>query len=223
VIGVSGPTSRPPPAASVLSRADGGGRSPQRAIGRGRGLRHHERVLRIAVVGCIGSGKSTAARTLARQLGLEAFHLDRLWWQPGSYRIVGTSTVADHTIDSTEYRRIEEEIASGEAWIIDGDAANKDVRLSRADTVLFLDLPRRTCTWGLLQRHLRKAYDYPDGVRVSWRWVLFLTRWLWTTWPSKRRPALISAIAEYTCDAEVIHLRTRRQVRSFLEGVKKPG
>ena len=27
--------------------------------------RHHERVHRIAVVGCIGSGKSTAARTLA--------------------------------------------------------------------------------------------------------------------------------------------------------------
>ena len=89
-------------------------------------LRHHERVHRIAVVGCIGSGKSTAARTLAKQLGLEAFHLDRLWWRPGSYRIVGKSTVAEHTIDSTEFRRIEEEIASGQAWIIDGDAANKD-------------------------------------------------------------------------------------------------
>jgi adenylate kinase family enzyme len=121
-----------------------------RAFGRGRIFRHHERVQRIAVVGCIGSGKSTAARTLANQLGLETFHLDRLWWRPGSYRILGRRTVAQHTIDSTDFRRIEEEIASGEAWIIDGDAANKDLRLSRADTVLFLDLPRWVCTWGLL-------------------------------------------------------------------------
>ena len=131
--------------------------------------------------------------------------------------------MAEHTIDSKEFRRIEEEIAAGEAWIIDGDAANKDVRLSRADTVLFLDLPRSVCTWGLLKRHLRQGYDYPDGVRVSFRWLLFLTRWIWTTWPSKRRPALIRAIADLASDAEVIHLRTRRQVRSFLEGVKAPG
>ena len=36
---------------------------------------------RIAVVGCIGAGKSTVARALGRTLGIELFHVDHYWWK----------------------------------------------------------------------------------------------------------------------------------------------
>ena len=42
-------------------------------------VRHDPAVERIAVVGCIGAGKSTVARPLGRTLGIEVFHLDRYW------------------------------------------------------------------------------------------------------------------------------------------------
>lgn len=171
-------------------------------------------------MGCIGAGKSTVARALGKRLGLEVVHLDRLWWRPGHYCITGRSTVARNTIEANEFRRLEEEIAARDSWIIDGDASNKDVRLSRADTVVFLDLPRWLCTCGLVKRHLRRSYHYPGGVRVSFRWVLFLVRWILATWPSKRRPSLLAAIAEHASAAEVVHLRSRGDICRFLESVE---
>ena len=170
-------------------------------------------------MGCIGAGKSTVARAVGRTLGIEVFHLDRYWWRPGGYRVIGPQTVAANTIDPAEFRRLEEQIVARDRWVIDGGAANKDLRLSRADTVVFLDLPRGRCILGLVQRHLRNSYDYPDGVQGSWRWVVFLARWVWTTWPSERRPSLVAALSEHASPAQTFHLKNRRQVRSFLDSL----
>jgi adenylate kinase family enzyme len=165
------------------------------------------------------AGKSTVARALGRTLGIEVFNLDRYWWKPGRYRVIGRETVAANTMDPEEFRRLEEQIVARDRWVIDGDAANKDLRIGRADTVVFLDFPRWRCVGGLVQRHLRNAYDYPDGVRGSWRWVVFLARWVSTTWPSERRPALVSAISEHVSTAQAFHLENRRQVRAFLDSL----
>jgi adenylate kinase family enzyme len=173
----------------------------------------------VAVVGCIGSGKSTVARALGKALGIEVFHLDGLWWQPGRYRITGQATVASRTMAPGQFRQVEMTITAGSSWIIDGDATNKDVRLSRADTVVFLDLPRWLCAWRVLKRHVRGSPEYPQGVRGSIRWSLVLLRWIWTTWPSRRRPSLVRAIAEHATGTQTIHLRSRREVRLFLDGV----
>lgn len=175
---------------------------------------------RVAVVGCIGSGKSTVARALGRALGIEVLHLDGLWWQPGRYRITGPATVASRTMEPGQFRQEEMTITAGSSWIIDGDATNKDVRLSRADTVVFLDLPRWLCAWRVLKRQFRGSPEYPEGVRGSIRWTLFLLRWVWTTWPSSRRPSLIRTIAEHAAGAQTRHPHSRREVCSFLDGVR---
>jgi hypothetical protein len=79
---------------------------------------------RIAIVGCIGAGKSTLARILGERLGLDVFHLDRMWWQGGGYRIVGTETVATHTMNDQAFRNLQEELAARDSWIIDGGRAD---------------------------------------------------------------------------------------------------
>ena len=174
---------------------------------------------RIALVGCIGAGKSTVARALGRTLDIEVFHLDRYWWKPGRYRVIGPATVAAKTMDRDEFRRLEEQIVARDRWVVDGDASNKDLRLARADTVVFLDLPRWRCILGLVQRHLRNSYDYPEGVQGSWRWVVFLARWVWMTWPSERRPSLLTALSEHASTAQTFHLKSRRHVRLFLDSL----
>jgi adenylate kinase family enzyme len=178
-------------------------------------------VERVAVVGCIGAGKSTTARALREILDVEVFHLDRLWWQPGEYKIVGAASVATHTMEQDEFLQLEERIAAGEVWVIDSGVANIEIRLARADTVVFLDLPRWICAWRVLKRHNRARPDYSEGVREGIGWLWLLLRWIWKTWPTERRPSVLTAIDEYGTGATVVHLRTRRGVRSFLDRLGK--
>lgn len=161
------------------------------------------------------------ARALGEKLEIEVFHLDRLWWEPGEYRITGKRTVAERTMAEHDFRLLQEEIAGRDSWIIDGGAADLDVRLSRADAVVFLDPPRWLCTWQLVMRHNRRRPDYPDGVREGIGWFLFLARWIWRTYPTKRRPAILKAIAERGGGAQVFWLRTRGEMRSFLDSLER--
>jgi adenylate kinase family enzyme len=161
------------------------------------------------------------ARAVGENLGVEVFHLDRLWWQPGEYKIVGAGSVATYTMAEAEFLQLEKRIAVGETWVIDSGVANIGIRLARADTVILLDLPRWICTWRVIKRHNRRRPDYPDGVREGFGWLWLLLKWIWKTWPTERRPSVLSAIEEYGVDATVIHLHTRREVRSFLDGIGK--
>jgi adenylate kinase family enzyme len=180
---------------------------------------HDVGVERVAVVGCIGAGKSTVARALGEILGVEVFHLDRLWWQPSEYKITGAASVAAHTMAEDEFLQLEKRLAAGEAWVIDSGVANIGIRLARADTVVFLDLQRWICAWRVIKRHNRPRPDYPEGVREGFGWMWLLLRWIRKTWPTERRPSVLSAIEEYGAGATVVHLRTRREVRSFLDGL----
>jgi adenylate kinase family enzyme len=180
---------------------------------------HDVGVERVAVVGCIGAGKSTGARAVGEFLGVEVYHLDRLWWQPGEYKITGAASVATHTMSEEEFLQLEVRLAAGEAWVIDGGVANIGIRLARADTVVFLDLPRWFCAWRVIRRHNRPRPDYPEGVREGFGWMWLLLRWIWKTWPTERRPSVLSAIEVYGAGATVVQLRTRREVRSFLAGL----
>jgi adenylate kinase family enzyme len=179
-------------------------------------------VKRVVVVGCIGAGKSTVARALGARHGLEVIHLDQLWWEPGPYKITGWRSVEQHTIPPTAFRRVEVEITARESWVIDGGVANIDLRLIRADTVVFLDLPRWMCTWQLLKRHNRPRADYPDGVSEGLGWLWLLVKWIWTTWPRERRPAVIAAIKANAAEARVVRLRTRSDLDAFLTSLRVP-
>lgn len=97
---------------------------------------------RVAIIGCGGAGKSALARALGDRLGLEVVHLDRLYWRPGWV-----------PTPSAEWRAMVAAVARRERWIADGHyGGTLDLRLAAADTVLFLDLPRRTTVAGVLGR-----------------------------------------------------------------------
>lgn len=173
---------------------------------------------RIAIVGCIGAGKSTLARTLGELLHLGVFHLDRMWWQDGRYRIVGKKSADAHAMDPQAFRRLQEGLASQEQWIIDGGRADLSVRLARADTVIFLDLPRRTCMWRVARRTGSPRSDYPPDVQESWRWLVVLLRWVWG-YPKRKRPGVVAAIEEFGGNANVLWCRSASDVRQLVESI----
>lgn len=112
---------------------------------------------RIAVIGCGGAGKSTLSRELGRRLDLPVVHLDTHYWNAGWI-----------ATPRERWRLVHHELIAAERWIIDGNFADTmEARLSRADTALFLDYPRRVCLTRIARRVVRyrgrTRPDLPDG------------------------------------------------------------
>ena len=84
---------------------------------------------RVAVVGTTGSGKTTFARALAARLGVPHVELDALHWGP-------------NWTARADFRERVAAATAADGWVTDGNyAPARDIVLSRADTVVWLDLP----------------------------------------------------------------------------------
>lgn len=167
---------------------------------------------RIAIVGCGGSGKSTLARRLGAALGLPVVHLDVHYWRPG-----WTATPGD------EWSRRQAELVAPEEWIADGTFGETlDLRFEAADTIVFLDLPRRLCLARALLRlwrdRGRSRPDLPDGCPESFD-LAFLS-WVWR-WRRRSRPLVLAKIEEYRPGRRVVILRDPAEVEAFARAVEK--
>src|ERR1044072_3989841 len=97
---------------------------------------------RVLVIGAPGSGKSTLATRLAATLGVPVHYLDRHYWKPGwQYR------------DAADARERVRGIAETPAWVMDGNFSDTfDLRMPRADSLIWLDYRRATCISPVLLR-----------------------------------------------------------------------
>jgi adenylate kinase family enzyme len=103
---------------------------------------------RVAVIAnASGCGKSTVARALAASLDAPYWELDAIHHRAGW-----------RELDANELRRRVEPIVAGEGWVIDGSYQSKlgHLVLARADTVVWLDLPRRVWLPRLVGRTIRR-------------------------------------------------------------------
>jgi adenylate kinase family enzyme len=162
---------------------------------------------RVMIIGGPGSGKSFLAKRLHAITGLPLYHLDRLQWRPGWQAPPQEdwhSTVAG--------------IAAREEWIMDGGYRNSfHLRMPRADTILWLDLPRRIAFPRVLKRMAlyfgRVREDAAPGCPE--RFDMGFLKWAWTfrrTHAAKYRLAL----AAHASHARVTIFTGAREVNSFL-------
>ena len=140
---------------------------------------------RVSVVGTSGSGKSTLARSLAGVLGADLLELDSVYHQ------------ADWVpLPTSDFRRRVARAAAGERWVIDGNYSKiRDIVWTRADTVVWLDLPRRTVMRRVIWRSFRRAagrVELWNGNREHWRNLFALDKeesiisWAWQTHAANR-------------------------------------
>jgi adenylate kinase family enzyme len=117
----------------AIMRSDGGGTGPRR----------------VSVVGNTGSGKSTVAREVARRLGVPHVELDAIRHQPGWEQMPDDRFLA-----------AADRVTGGPGWVVDGNYVSV-VMLgpvwARADTVVWLDLPRRDVMRQLVRRTMRRV------------------------------------------------------------------
>ena len=163
---------------------------------------------RVLVLGSGGAGKTTVALELGRRLDLPVVHLDRYFWSPG-----WTPQPAEHFAD--DVRRL----AAEERWIIDGNyRSTLAERLPRADLVVLLDLPRRVALarvvrrWAVARLRGRARPDMAPGCPERLRWEFL--RYVWR-YP-QRRPELLRSVDAAGRSADLVHLRSRAEVRRFL-------
>jgi ADP-heptose:LPS heptosyltransferase/adenylate kinase family enzyme len=166
---------------------------------------------RILVIGSSGAGKSQLALSMGEALGIEVIHLDKEHWRPR-----WTEPPKD------EWRRRVEELVTRDEWIIDGNfGGTMDIRISAADTVVFLDLPRTLCVW----RTIKRVIKYRKGTRPDMaegcdeKLDLMFLKWIWD-FPNRTRPKILSRLAEAKGEKTILRLGSRREVAEFLKDLR---
>lgn len=161
---------------------------------------------RVVVVGSGGSGKSTFSTELGRVTGLPVIHLDREYWRSG-----WEETPKD------EWNARVAELLAGESWIMDGNfGGTREMRMEAADTIIFLDLPRRVCLYRILKRTLKyygkSRPDMTEGCNE--RLDLEFIGWVWN-YNNRSRKRLLAEL-DSIGDQRVIILKNQRQISEYL-------
>ncbi|MFE3071375.1 adenylate kinase [Streptomyces sp. NPDC059247] len=138
---------------------------------------------RILVVGVTGAGKSTLARTLGARLDLPRHEMDALRYDGPGWAV---SPRLAETVSA---------LAAGPRWIVDspGSPEVREPLWERADTVVWLDYPRRVVMPRVLRRSLRRSLTREvlfGGNRETWKdWLSreHPARWSWSQHGARRR------------------------------------
>jgi adenylate kinase family enzyme len=164
---------------------------------------------RILILGPSGAGKSTLARRIGERLGIPVVHLDALYWSP-----------AWVPTEPGRFRERLAQAAAGDEWVIDGNYTRYlDLRLPRAEAVIWLDLPRyvyfpRT-VWRLIRNYGRERGDVGPGCPERFD-LPFFKNWVWT-YPTRARVQHAQLLSELPAAVRAIILRSPAQVAKFVD------
>lgn len=168
---------------------------------------------RILIVGCPGSGKSTLSRALAERTGLPVVHLDKLYWRDN------WTSVTNEEFDALLRCELDKD-----RWIIDGNFSRTlEMRLARADMVIWLDLPTHVSLFGALKRVLTNygkvrpdmASNCPE--RLNWPFIRSILTF------RRRTGQKMAQLIVPSPGREVVRLRSRTQQRAFLASLQNTG
>ncbi len=165
---------------------------------------------RVLVIGSCGAGKSTFSRKLHELTDLPLIPLDWHYWKPGWVE------PSEAKWNVTVY-----ELVSGDEWIIDGNyGSSLSQRVARADTIIWLDLPRFLCTYRVLRRvFLFRKHGRPDMARgcderFDWEFM----KYVWN-FRRDKNPNIEKRIALALKECRVFRLKTPNQVSDFLRQI----
>lgn len=168
------------------------------------------------VVGTSGSGKSTLARAISQRTSVSWVQLDAIFhqanWTP---------------LPRPEFRAAITEQVAADSWVIDGNYTGSvgDLVLARADTVVWLDLPRHVVMRQIILRTVRRILTREElwnGNRERPRNFFSLDKeqsvivWAWVTHGQNRRRFLAAQDQPAYQGLRFVRLRSHRQIDEFV-------
>jgi len=172
-------------------------------------------VQRVSVVGTSGSGKSTLAKELAAILGVPHLELDSVHHQPGWV-----------PLPTDEFRQAVAVKVAEDGWVVDGNySAVRQLVWARADTVVWLDLPKRTVMGQIIGRTFRRVagrQELWNGNRERWRNFFSLDpqqsviAWAWQKHDEYRERYGAAAKDPANAHLTFIRLTSRSDITRFL-------
>ncbi len=166
---------------------------------------------RILVLGNSGSGKSTLARIIGQKRNITVHHIDAYFWLPNWQHI-----------QKSELKETIEKIIDDDSWVIDGNySSSLDIRLRRADTVVFFDYPTVLSLYRVIKRriihHKKTRPDMGEGCNEKIdldfiKWIIGFKR--------KNRPKLFNII-ENNYSGKLFIIKNKRDYNNFLEMVEE--
>lgn len=165
------------------------------------------------VVGCSGGGKSTIAQALSARLNLPYISMDRaFFWLPGWI-----------LRERAEIRTMIAEAVGRDRWIMDGTShGTLDLRLPRANAVIWIRLPRMLCMMRVVLRRIRYAgRSRPEMAKGCPEKIdLELLRYIWN-FEKEDAPEILDGLAKYGPDVPVFILDSRGDAAALLALLKR--
>ena len=169
---------------------------------------------RVAVFGNTGGGKSTLAKRLADLTRRPLYPLDLIQFKPGGGEV-----------PREEYLQAHADLLRRDEWIIDGFGcvASSREQFSKADTLVFVDLPLITHHWWVTKRLIKGLVATPEGwpenspiwsstmnsYKVIWRYRRGLT------------PKYRQFVADVAASKRVHHLKSPAEMTAFLDAIMR--
>jgi adenylate kinase family enzyme len=167
---------------------------------------------RILIIGCGGAGKSTLSRKLHAITGIPLIHLDQSYWQPNWVEP-----------DKDDWTRTVTELIQAPSWIIDGNyGGTMDIRIQRADTIIFMDASRWKCLFRIVKRVLlnygRSRIDMPEGCPEQFSFEFFKYIYHYN---DTRRPGILEKLSRLSSTKNIVILSSNQAVKNYLKELQK--
>ena len=166
---------------------------------------------RIVILGCAGCGKSTLAKTLGAKFDLPVYHLDVYYWKPGWVER-----------EKEEFFNIQKELVEKDKWVLDGNyRGTLDMRLPRADTIIYLDYSRMKALKGVIKRYFKYKNKHRDSIAEGCTEKIdkeFL-KWIWR-FKKDAKPKIMEKIKNYP-NANLLIFKNRHQLNKYLKSLEK--
>jgi len=159
---------------------------------------------KISIIGGPGTGKSTLANNLGRQLNLPVYHLDAI-----------------HHLENWEVRdkqerdRIILEKVNEDKWVIDGTyKSTLESRVEKSDLIIFLNYSTLAKLKGIFLRYLKwrgKERGEIPGCRerMTWEFIKLTATW------NKTKCSVVNEILKKNKEKEIIVFRKRKELNNW--------